>query len=73
LVAQLHAPDPANHVHGDHLISLLKFSAGQWNTLVNFESALRLLAGQFSVGDNMRKAQSPMVIPSRLIEPLGTA
>ncbi|WP_291089416.1 hypothetical protein [Hydrogenophaga sp.] len=51
MVAQLHAPDLANHVHGDHLISLLKVSAGQWNTLVNFQSALRLL-GQFSVGVN---------------------
>jgi hypothetical protein len=29
LVAQLHAPDLVNHVHGDHLESLLKFSAGQ--------------------------------------------
>jgi hypothetical protein len=52
LVAQLHAPDLANHVHGDHLISLLKVSAGQWNTLVNFGSALCGLAGQFCFGTN---------------------
>ena len=31
---------------------LLKFSAGQLNTLVNFESALLRLHGQFSVGVN---------------------
>lgn len=30
----------ANHVHGAHLESLLKVSAGQWNTLFNFSSAL---------------------------------
>jgi putative transposase len=44
--------DPANHVHGDHLESLLKFSAGQWNTLVNFGLALRALAGQDCTGTN---------------------
>jgi hypothetical protein len=33
---------------------LLKYSAGQWNTLVNFGSALMPLAGQFSVGGNTR-------------------
>jgi hypothetical protein len=32
--------------------SLLKYSAGQWNTLVNFGSALMPLSGQFSVGGN---------------------
>ena len=51
-VAQFHAPDLAYHVHGDHLLLLLKNSAGQWNTLVNFESALMPLDGQISVGDN---------------------
>ena len=51
-VTQFHAPDLAYHVHGDHLLLLLKNSAGQWNTLVNFESALRLLGGQLSVGAN---------------------
>lgn len=30
----------ANHVHGAHLESLLKVSAGQWNTLFNFSLAL---------------------------------
>ncbi|MGJ7530175.1 hypothetical protein, partial [Variovorax sp. GB1P17] len=38
--------------HGDHLESLLKFSAGQWNTLVNIGSALCGLAGQDCVGTN---------------------
>jgi len=45
-------PDLANHVHGDHLESLLKVSADQWNTLVNFELALCCLAGQFCIGAN---------------------
>lgn len=45
-------PDLANHVHGDHLESLLKVSADQWNTLVNFASALYGLAGQFYIGTN---------------------
>ncbi|WP_233249927.1 hypothetical protein, partial [Limnohabitans sp. Bal53] len=41
------------HFHGDHLLSLLlNISAGQLNTLVNFESALLGLDGQFSVGGN---------------------
>ena len=40
LITQFEPPDLANHVHGDHLISQLKFSAEQWNTLVNFQSAL---------------------------------
>jgi hypothetical protein len=31
---------------------LLKYSAGQWNTLVNFGAALLALSGQFSVGVN---------------------
>jgi hypothetical protein len=31
---------------------LLKYSAGQWNTLVNFGAALLALDGQFSVGVN---------------------
>jgi hypothetical protein len=47
-----HAPDLANHVHGDHIESLLKFSAGQWNTLVNIGSALCGLAGQDCIGTN---------------------
>jgi hypothetical protein len=64
LVAQLHAPDLANHVHGDHLESLLKFSAGQWNTLVNFESALCGLAGQYCIGTN-RKTQKSHVAAMR--------
>jgi hypothetical protein len=33
-------------------ISLLKNSAGQWNTLVNFESAQLALSGQFYFGVN---------------------
>jgi hypothetical protein len=32
---------------------LLKYSAGQLNTLVNFESVLLGLDGQFSVGGNI--------------------
>jgi hypothetical protein len=53
LLAQLHAPNLAYHFHGDHLLALLlKYSAGQLNTLVNFESALLGLDGQFSVGVN---------------------
>jgi hypothetical protein len=55
LLAQLHAPDLAYHFHGDHLLALLlKYSAEQLNTLVNFESALLGLDGQFSVGVNIR-------------------
>ena len=55
LLAQLHAPDLAYHFHGDHLLSLLlNFLAGQLNTLVNFESALLALDGQFSVGGNSK-------------------
>jgi hypothetical protein len=54
LLAHLHAPDLAYHFHGDHLVALLlKYSAGQLNTLVNFESALGGLGGQFSVGVNI--------------------
>jgi hypothetical protein len=34
------------------LLYLLKYSAGQWNTLVNFGAALLALGGQFSVGVN---------------------
>jgi hypothetical protein len=34
------------------LLYLLKYSAGQWNTLVNFGAALLALSGQFSVGVN---------------------
>jgi hypothetical protein len=53
LLAQFHAPDLTYHFHGDHLLVLrLKFSAEQLNTLVNFESALLRLHGQFSVGVN---------------------
>ena len=47
------AADLTYHFHGDHLLSLLlNISAGQLNTLVNFESALLGLDGQFSVGGN---------------------
>ena len=54
LLAHLHAPELAYHFHGDHLLALLlKYSAGQLNTLVNFESALGGLGGQFSVGVNI--------------------
>ncbi|WP_157900076.1 antitoxin VbhA family protein [Rhodoferax koreensis] len=59
MVAQLHAPDLANHVHGDHLESLLKVSAGQWNTPVNFGSALYGLAGQFWIGTNIEGFKLP--------------
>jgi hypothetical protein len=53
LLAQLHAHDLAYHFHGDHFLALLlKYSAEQLNTLVNFESALLGLDGQFSVGGN---------------------
>jgi hypothetical protein len=34
------------------LLYLLKYSAGQWNTLVNFGAALLALSGQFLVGVN---------------------
>jgi hypothetical protein len=34
---------------------LLQNAAGQLNTLVNFESALPCLGGQFSVGANTQK------------------
>jgi hypothetical protein len=37
--------------------SLLKVSAGQWNTLVNFGSALSGLHGQFCIGTNSRVLQ----------------
>jgi hypothetical protein len=58
LFAQLHAPDLAYHFHGDHLLALLlKYSAEQLNTLVNFESALLGLNGQFSVGVNRAASQ----------------
>jgi hypothetical protein len=59
LLAQIHAPDLAYHFHGDHLLALLlKYSAGQLNTLVNFESALLRLDGQFSVGGNRSHAEA---------------
>jgi hypothetical protein len=55
--AQLHAPDLTYHFQGDHLLALLlKYSAGQLNTLVNFESVLLGLDGQFSVGGNKQAA-----------------
>jgi hypothetical protein len=58
LLAQLHAPDLAYHFHGDHFLALLlKYSAEQLNTLVNFESALLGLDGQFSVGGNTHVAE----------------
>jgi hypothetical protein len=65
LVAQPHAPDLANHVHGDHLESLLKFSAGQWNTPVNIGLALCGLAGQDCIGTNN---QGSSAVPSRYFE-----
>jgi hypothetical protein len=37
--------------------SLLKNSAGQWNTLVNFESAQLALSGQFYIGLNSSRTQ----------------
>lgn len=55
LVAQLYAPDPANHVHGDHLVSLMNLSAGQLNTLVNIRLALCSLHGLFCVGTNRQQ------------------
>jgi hypothetical protein len=61
LLAQLHAPDLAYHFHGDHLLALLlKYSAEQLNTLVNFESALLGLDGQFSVGGNTQRSKSQL-------------
>jgi hypothetical protein len=39
------------------LLYLLKYSAGQWNTLVNFGAALLALSGQFSVGVNSPSVQ----------------
>jgi hypothetical protein len=36
---------------------LLKFSAGQWNTLVNFGLALCGLAGQDCIGTNSRRSE----------------
>jgi hypothetical protein len=70
LLAQLHAPDLAYHFHGDHLLALLlKYSAEQLNTLVNFESALLGLDGQFSVGGNSRTHHS--IEPARKAEQAG--
>jgi hypothetical protein len=61
LLAQLHAPDLAYHFHGDHFLALLlKYSAEQLNTLVNFESALLGLDGQFSVGINTHAVGFPI-------------
>jgi hypothetical protein len=40
------------------LLYLLKYSAGQWNTLVNFGAALLALRGQFSVGVNTLSNQT---------------
>ena len=54
-VAQFYAPNLAYYVHGNHLLLLLKNSAGQWNPLVNFESVFQPLAGQLSVDDNICK------------------
>jgi hypothetical protein len=39
------------------LLHLLKYSAGQWNTLVNFGAALSPLGGQFSVAVNIVQHQ----------------
>jgi hypothetical protein len=58
LVTQPHASDLANHIHGDHLASLLKFSAGQWKTLVNIGLVLCGLAVQNCVGTNKRSSRS---------------
>jgi hypothetical protein len=62
LLAQLHAPDLAYHFHSDHFLALLlKYSAEQLNTLVNFESALLSLDGQFSVGGNTLISLTPLL------------
>jgi hypothetical protein len=45
------------------LLYLLKYSAGQWNTLVNFGAALLALSGQFSVGVNRRFARTQPADP----------
>jgi hypothetical protein len=55
MVAEVHPPDLANHVHGDHLFALLKRSAAQLSTLVNFESADPRSDGQFPAGVNTSK------------------
>ena len=47
------------------LLYLLKYSAGQWNTLVNFGAALLALDGQFSVGVNNRYGLSTFDQPYR--------
>jgi hypothetical protein len=40
VLAEMHPPDLANHVHGDHSCSpCLKKQQGRWNTRVNFASA----------------------------------
>ncbi|WP_233559554.1 hypothetical protein [Acidovorax sp. 93] len=44
---------------------LLKFSAGQWNTLVNIGLALCGLAGQDCIGTNSSAAKTPAVDSSR--------
>jgi hypothetical protein len=43
------------------LLYLLKYSAGQWNTLVNFGAALLALSGQFSVGVNTPRRSSVLI------------
>jgi len=47
------------------LLYLLKYSAGQWNTLVNFGAALLALGGQFSVGVN---SKAPPISISTAVE-----
>ncbi len=59
MVAEAHPLDLANHVHGDHLFALLKYSAKQLSTLVNFGSAGSGLDGQFSVGANTNASLKP--------------
>ena len=41
---------------------LLKYSAGQWNTLVSFGLALMRLGGQFSAGGNSLKGRTPLEV-----------
>jgi hypothetical protein len=51
---QPQGPDLANNFNGDHFfVLMLKFSAGELNTPVNFESALLRLHDQFPVGVNI--------------------
>jgi len=47
------------------LLYLLKYSAGQWNTLVNFGAALLALDGQFSVGVNTTTKMATLPAPPK--------